>query len=295
MTGSGLDAIKMAQSYRRVLVEHLGMTTCRDLILAERRVISDAMQAARLARKPSLEQIAVWQDDARRQLNDRSTSAASDELWNQAASFVVCFQERDLGDRGWERRIEVLQAEVEPEPQPASQLGWECGWLCGWMRGVLGLDAGASVSSGERRAPAVPAPAPAAVAANERTNTLGAPQPSLEFGAVALTDADGRRSVALDDDTRAATLRCRLPARLGVELRGSAPDDPAQLTVRVRTTGRRDAPKLPDTAVAVSGFTDVDLSQLPPGTHQLTIVAWTSTGSADPAVARLPALQIDPQ
>ena len=295
MTGSGLDTIKMAQSYRRVLVEHLGVTTCRDLILAERRVISDAMHAARLARKPSLEQIAVWQDDARRQLNDRSKAAAGDELWNQTASFIVCFQERDLGDRGWERRVEVVQAEVEPEPQPASQLGWECSWVCGWMLGVVGLDTSVSVSSGERHPPAIPTAVAAAVAAKERTNTPAASQPSLEFGAVALTDADGRRRVALDDDTSTATLRCRLPARLSVELRGGAPDDPAQLTVRVRTTGRRDAPKLPDAAVAVSGFTDVDLSQLPPGTHRLTIVAWTSAGSADPVVARLPALQIDPQ
>jgi hypothetical protein len=294
MAATGLDAIKMAQSYRRVLVEHLGMTTCRDLVLAERHVISDAMQAARLARKPSLEQIAVWQDDARRQLNDRATSAASDELWNQAASFIVCFQERDLGDRGWERRVEILQAEVEPEPQPASQPGWECGWLCGWMRAVVGLDASASVSSGERHAAAVPAAVAATVATNTRTKAPTAPPP-LEFGAFVLVDVRGRHSVTLEGDRRAATLRCRLPAHLSVEVRRSAPDDPAQLTVRVRTSGRRDASTLPDIAVPVSGSTDIDLSQLPPGTHQLTIVAWTSAGSADPAVARLPALQIDPR
>ena len=129
----------IAPKYRNVLTNRLHLTTCRDLVLARRQEISDAMRAARTRPLPSLEQIAVWQDEARLQM-----MTLLDPLtpWEDAASFIVCFRQRHLASGGWERQIEVARAEVESEQgaaSPETQAVWDCRWVCARMRDQLAI------------------------------------------------------------------------------------------------------------------------------------------------------------
>jgi len=290
MAANELDAIKMAPSYRKVLVEQLHVTTWRDLVLTERSMIIDAIKTAKVARRPSLEQVAAWQDDARRHLGERPEQKARPEPdpWDQKASFIVCFQERRRPDLGWERRVEVTQAEVEPEPSPASHLGWDCHWVCSWMRDVLALDQEESQTNETTSALAVAEPA-----VRRRTSRDASPRMQLTFGTSELVDRNGRRNLVGDPKSAETPLRCSAPAHLGIEVQEAASAD-VHLTVRVRTSGQRDVWTLHDAPIVGRGATQVDLAPLPAGDHHLTVVAWTTSESIDSAWIKLGVLHVDP-
>jgi hypothetical protein len=119
--------------HRRVLAGELKITTFRALARADRRDIHRAMR--NLRPRPTLEQIARWQDHARSGLSE----AADQSDWHPAASFAVVFAQRQPRDGEWEHRIEVERTEVEPEQERRTWPEWDCREICGWMRSQLGL------------------------------------------------------------------------------------------------------------------------------------------------------------
>ena len=135
---------------RRVLAGELKITTLHGLVHADRRDIHRAMR--NLRPRPTLEQIARWQDHARSRLNEAATDRSD---WRPAASFAVVFAQRRAGD-GWERRIEVERTEVEPEEERRIWPGWDCGGICGWMREQIPSAAGPEPGRPGPRAPRAP-------------------------------------------------------------------------------------------------------------------------------------------
>jgi hypothetical protein len=121
----------LEDKHLRVLARH-GVTDLRGLVQADREAIHRGM--ANLRPRPSLNQIARWQEDARDVLAETTPDAAE---WQTAASFVVVFSQRRAGGI-WERRVEAERTEVEPESNPQVWQGWEAQPICDWMLGQLG-------------------------------------------------------------------------------------------------------------------------------------------------------------
>ena len=128
---SGLDDTR-----RAVLEQEAGITSCYELIMADRQRIVDALGQS--ADQPTLEQVAEWQDEARRlraSAIDASVSAVGPPEWEPVATFVVAFEERRQEESS-ERRIVAEQAEIESgvSPQHRSHWpGWACDDACRWM------------------------------------------------------------------------------------------------------------------------------------------------------------------
>jgi len=131
-----------------VLAQKLDITTCYELIMADRQRIVEAF--GRRTIRPALEDVTIWQDEARRiraSSIDAPVSAIAASGWEPAATFVVAFEERRRGD-AMEQRIVAEQTEVEPEasPQQRSQWpGWACDDVCQWMRERVGVPAASAV------------------------------------------------------------------------------------------------------------------------------------------------------
>ena len=139
------------------------VTDLRGLVQADPEVIYRGM--ANLRPRPTREQIARWQDDARNKL---ATPAASE--WQPAASFVVVYSQRKQGDI-WERRVEAERTEVEPERTMQVWSGWDAAPVCDWMRGQLDQAADAGTQPAEEpptEGPAAEGPAPAQAAPTPR-------------------------------------------------------------------------------------------------------------------------------
>ena len=137
------------------------VTGLRELAQADLAVIYRAM--ASLWPRPTREQVAHWQDNARCQLDETAPVLAE---WQTAASFVVVFSQRRTG-RIWERRVEAELTEVEPERAMEVWPGWHAAPVCAWMAEQLRQANGANGAGGPPapaaplRAPAVPCRGPA--------------------------------------------------------------------------------------------------------------------------------------
>ena len=132
MPSNELSSIQgLEDKHLRVLARH-GVTDLRGLVQADRVAIHRGM--ANLRPRPSLNQVARWQEDA----GDMLAEAAPDATeWQTAASFVVVFSQRRAGD-SWERCVEAERTEVEPEHNPQVWQGWEARPICDWMLGQVG-------------------------------------------------------------------------------------------------------------------------------------------------------------
>ena len=109
MPTTELDALTgVPARYRQVLTDDLHLASCRDLVLTERSVIQQAIRAAK--KRATLEQIAEWQDDARRY--HPTTSDNDPHPWDTTASFAVSFLQRHREDQSLERRIEVEHVDL---------------------------------------------------------------------------------------------------------------------------------------------------------------------------------------
>ena len=161
MAADDLSSITgMEDKHRRALARRQ-ITTLRGLADADEDVIYRAMGS--IKPRPSHNQIAQWQADARSKLveeqrEDAARSgdeaqredeargqpagargrpgegAADTTEWQEVASFVVAFARRRVGET-WERRIEAERTEVEPALEREVWPGWECSALCSWMLG----------------------------------------------------------------------------------------------------------------------------------------------------------------
>jgi hypothetical protein len=266
----------------RALARH-GISDLRGLVQADWAVIYRAV--ANLQPRPTRDQIARWQEDAGRMLGE-GVPDAPDEIgpdapeWPTAASFVVVFSKRRAGDT-WERRVAVERTEVEPEQNPQVWSGWECEPICGWMLGQLGQD------DGTEPLPAESPPAESAPAgpASER--------PALHVDSASIIDAAGRADVL----TAGAVVACPptelvAPVRVVFMVSGARPRTRLQAVTRIL---RPDGPgwnAQDPTVVPGSGQAEFDLSRVPAGEHELSLIAWAPDATAKPVSVRLPKVTI---
>ena len=291
MTATEIDAIDaIAAKYRHVLIDQLHLTTARDLVLAERPAIVAAIRAAKKRPVPTLEDVARWQDEARRlHATVQSTRA---EHWERHATFVVCFQERRRADQTWDRQIEVEHTELDAvETTTSHQPGWDCQWVCSWMCARIGLPDARALASTDDASPAIPPSRPAVALSSPvaASSPSRKPRAGLTLAGVAVVDGTGRYPVTGD---ATPPLTVRPPAHLTLTVTGRPLPDDARLAVRARTRGQRSGQTIYEEHLTASGPTDIDLSTLPAGEHYLTVVAWTPGDACDPALLKLRPLHV---
>lgn len=291
MPADDLSGISELDDRRRaVLAQGLGITSCYELILADRQRIADAF--GRRAIRPTLEEVTVWQDEARRiraASIDASVSAAAASGWQSAASFVVAFEERGRQD-ALERRIVAELAEIEPEASPQDRSewpGWACADACHWMLGRVG--AAAAPATPAQTVPVAEAGAPETGAMEART---AGERPKIDIERVRLADSSG--GIELVADSRPVPqdrFVWAQPARLIVTLGSGTAGPRASVALQlVPADGRKRniAGQLDDTGRVAK----VELSGLAGGEYRPTIVAWTPDGSFLSRIVKLPAVEV---
>jgi hypothetical protein len=303
----GLSSIEgLADKHRRVLDRH-HVTDLRGLVQADRRVIYRAM--ANLRPRPTLELISQWQDEARSMLDEFVTDTSD---WHTAASFVIVFGQRHH-EGAWEHRVEVEQTEVEPERNPQVWPGWDCVPVCAWMAGQLGQpeaeppgeSATQPSAAAEGPLSGQPVAQPAAEAppsAQPVVQPAGEPAPEpprpasrtrLRIESAAFVDAAGHTDVVkageLIPDPRT---RFTAPVRVVLTVSGARPGSRLQAVARVQ---RPNAPgwNAQDPVIpSSSGHAEFDLSAVPAGDHEMSLIAWAPDASAKPVSLRLPQITI---
>jgi hypothetical protein len=300
--------------HRRVLAGELKITTFRALARADRRDIHRAMR--NLRPRPTLEQIARWQDHARSRLSE----AADQSDWHPAASFAVVFAQRQAKDGEWERRIEVERTEVEPEQEGRTWPEWDCREICGWMRGQLGLadvpppEVQPAVQPGTgKRAAGGPAPR----AAGARPARPGDAEPAarargrgeLSIGSVTVIDPcsqvgrmaagpGGAPPVDVVSAGAAAQAPPAAPAgplRVEITVGGARRGQEIHAVARVLPRGAPGWNPQDPVVIKGAGAASFDLSRLPEGRHEVALIAWAPDGSMAPATVRLPEITIQPR
>jgi hypothetical protein len=302
--------------HRRVLAGELKITTFRALARADRRDIHRAMR--NLRPRPTLEQIARWQDHARSRLSE---AAADQSDWHPAASFAVVFVQRQAENGDWERRIEVERTEVEPEQQGRTWPEWDCREICGWMREQLGLPGTAEPAPGRAGGAEAGAEQPAARRRGARAARPGDAEPvpiaaaetrargELRIGSVTLIDPGSQLS-RLGAAIGGAPPVNVVPSGAATQAPPAAPEGPLRVEITVGGARRgqeiyavarvlpRGAPGWnPQDPVVIkgAGAASFDLSRLPEGQHEVALIAWAPDGSMTPAAVRLPELTIQRQ
>jgi hypothetical protein len=298
-----LSAIPDLQDkHRRVLAEELKITTFRALVYADRRDIHRAMR--NLRPRPTLEQIARWQDHARSRLSEAATDPSD---WHPAASFAVVFAQRQADPGGWERRLEVERTEVEPEQEGRTWPGWDCQGICGWMREQLGLPEGGPRAAQEPppQEPAAPAggtarePTRAARARGRGELTIGRVtliDPGAQVGLVAAGTAGAPRVDVVTAGPAAEVPPAAPAGPLRVEITVSGARRGQEIQAVARVLPRSEPGWNPQDPVVIkgTGAASFDLSRLPAGQHDVALIAWAPDGSMQPAAVTLPELTIQP-
>jgi hypothetical protein len=233
----------LEDKYLRALARH-GVTDLRGLVQADREVIYRGM--ANLRPRPTRDQIAHWQDDARSMLRETAPGASGATVrdaseWQTAASFVVVFSQRQVGDT-WERRVEAERTEVEPERNPQVWSGWEGEPICGWMLGQLDQadSAGPTSANGTVGAPSEPA--------GEQTGAAEPPpaeppeRPALHIDSATIVDTTGRVDVLTAGAVIAGPRRELVaPIRVAFTVSGGRPKTQLRAVTRIL---RRDPGKI---------------------------------------------------
>jgi len=277
----------LEDKHLRALARH-GVTDVRGLVQADPEVIHRAM--ANLRPRPPRDLVARWQDDARSMLAETAQDVAE---WQMVASFVVVFFQRRTGDT-WERRVEAERTEVEPERNPQVWPGWETGPIWDWMLGQLGQANAVEPASGDATAGETTQPAQEDAGAAEAPPTgPAAERPALRIDSAVIIDAAGRTNVVTAGAVAAGPPRELVaPARVAFAVSGAPPGTRLQAVARVL---RRDGPgwnARDPVAVPGSGEVEFDLSAVPPGEHDVGLIAWAPDAAAKPVSVRLPAITI---
>jgi len=266
-----------------VLARRLQITTFRALVLADRRVVYRMMNHFRP--RPTLEQIAKWQDQARNKLGEPVMDPSD---WHPAASFAVIFSQRQV-DGGWEKQIEVERTEVEPELQPTVWVGWDCAPLCGWMLEQLGQFDGddervlPTRASDEDEDQAGFADEPAS--ANIPDVTRG----RLRIASAAVMDAAGKSDL-IQEAELSVNPRVELvsPARVILTVTGAGPGHEVCAVVRIRASGQSQWSSEDPASTDRSGRVELNLSPVNGGDHEVKLLAWAPDATAYPVSVRLP-------
>jgi hypothetical protein len=283
--GDDLTSIPGLQAnHQRALASKLGITSLRSLAAADQRAIHTALQNIRP--RPSLARIAAWQDNARTRVND---TAGGGSAWRAAASFAVIFTQRQV-DGTWERRLEAEQTEVEPAPEPKQWSDWDCGPLCDWMLAQVGRPETSSDSGAGGVSRTATAEKPAARDAAPRQARA-----ELRIDSVSITDALQELDLITGGRLIPARPReLRLPVRLRLTVSGGRSGQ--QLTAAVwfrRPAGPGWTPQDP-VNLPRSGRAEFDLSLVPPGGHDIRLLAWAAGSGATMAAVTLPRLTFRP-
>jgi hypothetical protein len=301
--GDDLSSIPGLQDKHVRVLARQQVSDLRGLVHADQRVIYRAMQNPRP--RPTLEQIARWQEEARNMLQ-RAVTEPSD--WHSAASFVLVFSQRQAGD-AWERRIEAERTEVEPEQDPRVWSGWDCEPVCDWMLGQLDQAdhsepgpeplapeaADAPPSSAEEPAGAAASATPAvpAGAAGPPAAERPASRAQLHIESAAIIDATGPADVVASDNVVAdPPTKLVAPVRVVFTVSGARPGTRLQAVTRImRPDGPGWNPQDPVT-VGDSGQAEFDLTAVPAGDHEMSLIAWAPDATARPVSLRLPKVTI---
>jgi hypothetical protein len=278
-----------------VLAEQCQITTAAALVHTDRRTVHAALR--RLRPRPGLEEIATWQDHA------RDLEADVDPLseWDQVSAFVVSFERRGTAESP-ERRVAIEQAErTSPTPRSVWS-GWGCEAICGWMHEHLAGDPATETTS-----PAVLAVSTAAAVsgATDTSNTSGisdtsarqpdpsrARRPRISVDHLMLIDANGMATELNPAGDDAPPVEFMPGSRLQVTVSGPAPDTDVNLALRVQRDRQSGWTPHEPTRARPGTPADIDLSQLPVGTHTILLTAWTDGGRAEPRVLSLPAFTV---
>jgi hypothetical protein len=274
--GDDLTAIPgLQEAHRRALAGKLDITSLEALADADQRAIYTAL--GNLRPRPTLARIAGWQADARSRLSDPAVDAPE---WHRAASFAVIFAQRQV-DGGWERRIEAEQTEVDPEPPAREWPGWECGPLCDWMLSQLDRPADEPVAEPEPTAGGA-APAPAGRA-------------ELRIEGAAITDAEQTLDLVQAGTAIAAAPGELLPpVRLSIKVSGGRPGQQLRAAVWFYRAAEPGWSPADPASVPRSGQVQFDLPAVPPGGHDVRLLAWATTPGASLAAVTLPRLTFRP-
>jgi hypothetical protein len=263
----------LQENHRRALSDKLGITSLPDLADADPRVIYTALGTLRS--RPSLARIAIWQDEARGRLGDAATDESD---WHTVASFAVIFAQRQV-DGVWEQQIEAEQTEVEPEPAAQQWPSWDCGPVCDWMLGQVGLAAGQAAPEADQADPR----AAAEPVSGERAE--------LRIDSATITDAAGELELVRAGQVVAAPPDdLRFPVRLSLTVRGGQSGQQLRAVAWFRRPAAPGwSPQAP-VILASTGQAEFDLSSVPPGPHNVRLLAWATEPGATLAAVTLPTL-----
>jgi hypothetical protein len=277
---SGLD-----DRQRAVLDQKAGITSFYELIMADRQRIIDTF--GRRTYRPTLEQVAVWQDEARRlraSARDVSLSAAESLEWEPAAMFVVAFEER-RHEEASERRIVAEQTEIESgvSPQPRSQWpGWTCDDACRWMLERVNASAESTPPDDAQATSVTEAAASASVEGRSRIDI----ERAILADAIGDTElVEGSRPLPQGRRTWAQ------PARLLVTLGGTPSGSGTSVVLQlVRNGGHKLS--IAGQFDAAGRVAEIALGGLPIAEYKPAVVAWTPDGSSLPCLVKLPAVDV---
>lgn len=282
---SGISRLDDKQ--RTVLAQKLEITNCYELIMADRQRIVDAF--GRRIIRPTLEEVAVWQDEARRlraSAIDAVVSASAAAGWEPKVTFVVAFEERRQGD-AWEHRIVAEQTDIEPEASPEQRSqwpNWACDDTCRWMLQLVGVSA-ASTPPGPAQIASVTEADPS------ETRTTGT-RSKIDIERANLADSRGDIDlVAGSSQVPQDRLVWAQPARLYVTLSSTRTGPRTSVVLQLVQVGGQKhnlAGHLDD----VSRVAKIEVSGLPDGEYKPAIVAWTPDGSSLPRVVKLPTVEV---
>ena len=254
------------------------VTDLRSFADADQREIYTAM--ANIRPRPSLERILRWQEEARSRLEEAETDASG---WRRVASFAVIFARRQADDT-WERRVEAERTEVEPAQEPQIWADWDFEAVGSWMADQLRAADSESMPA-QPAAAAQEAAKPARARAKERSQ--------LHIDSAAITDANSTVDV-VTGGALAADLPPELiaPVRVVLTVGGARPGTVLHAVTRIlRPDGPGWNPQDP-VVVRRSGQAEFDLSGVPAGQYEMSLIAWAPDATAKPVSVRLPALTI---
>jgi hypothetical protein len=282
---SGIGGLDNKQ--RAVLAQKLEITTCYELIMADRQQIVDAF--GRRTIRPTLEDVAVWQDEARRMRAssvDGSGSAMASSEWEPVAMFVVAFEELRSGD-ATERQIvaELTDIESEAAPRHRSQWsGWACDDACRWMLERVGVRA----TSTPPELAQITSAAEVGTARNRPAGTHS----KIDIERASLADSSGDiELVAGSRPVPQDRLVWAQPAHLLVTL-GGAPTGPGTAVVLQLVQADGQKQNIVGLLDDVGHVAEIELRGLADGEYKPTVVAWTPDGSSLPRVVKLPTVVV---
>jgi hypothetical protein len=273
--------------HRKVLAEHLQITTNEGLADADPEAISVAM--FRFRPRPSPEEVREWQECARRKTEEVTDSPPT---WERAATFVLSFEQRQVGGQ-LERQLVAEQAELEVEQPPASWPTWDCSEICDWLQQRLS----------DTKSPAqaeVPQPQQAGNGSAPYARPGQPPSPAtaragrsqIRIGVVAMVDAKGRAEILLDDRLTARTVECIAPGRLEVTVAGAETGREVRVALRFGRRGQPGWSPHEPAPTSTDGIAELEIPDVATGRYEARILAWTPDASAEPTVAQLGMLSV---